>query len=195
MRYEYKCILILLKISLKPLYMVGIQIVCRLVKQKYLWLLKQQFSQQDFGPLSARQLSHILVKSQLHKIKCPGNLLNLGIYYIEIMAVQKILQKSHLLKQRIHLLIIRHICKLVTDLIYPFFHVKQSGKCVSQHSSYSHARLKNRVLVQIANLDILRPRHRALIGHQLSSHYVHKCRLALTIRTDKSYVLARKQPE
>mgnify|MGYP003159374411 CR=1 FL=1 len=76
MGYKYKRILVFLKVSLQPLYMVCIKVIRRLVKQKYLRLLKQKLCQKNLGSLSARQLRHILVKAELQQVKCPGNLLN-----------------------------------------------------------------------------------------------------------------------
>ena len=54
MGYKNKCILVLLKVSLEPLYMVCIKVIRRLVEQKYLRLFKQKLRQQDLGSLSAR---------------------------------------------------------------------------------------------------------------------------------------------
>ena len=155
--------------------MMSIQIVCRLIKQKDLRFLKQKFRQQNFCPLAARQFRHLLVKSQLQQVKCSGNLLNFGIYYIEVMAVQEILKKSHLLKQCIHLLLVRDISKLITYLIYPLLHIKQSGECILQNSAYGHARLQNCMLVKISDLHILCPCHSSLIRHKTACHYIHKC--------------------
>lgn len=44
MGYKYKRILVFLKVSLQPLYMVCIKVIRRLVEQKYLRLLKQSFA-------------------------------------------------------------------------------------------------------------------------------------------------------
>ena len=52
MGYKYKCVLVFLKISLKPLYMVCIKIIRRLIEQKYLRLLKQKLCQQNLSSLS-----------------------------------------------------------------------------------------------------------------------------------------------
>ena len=90
------------------------------------------------------------------------------------MAVQEILKKSHLLKKCIHLLLVGDLRQLITYLIYPLLHIEQSGERISQHSTYGHARLKNRVLIQIADFYILRPGHRTLIRHEAACHYIHE---------------------
>ena len=174
MGYKNKRILVFLKVSLEPLYMVCIKIICRLVEQKYLRLFKQKLRQQNLGSLSARQLSYILVQSKLQQVKCSGNLLNLRIYYIEVMAVQKILKKSHLLKKSVHLILVSDLRQLVTYLIYPLLHIEKSGERIHQHSAYGHARLKDRVLIQISDLHILRPGHCTLIRHETARHYIHE---------------------
>lgn len=67
MGYKNKRILVFLKVSLEPLYMVCIKIIRRLVEQKYLRLFKQKLRQQNLGSLSARQLSYILVQSSCNR--------------------------------------------------------------------------------------------------------------------------------
>ena len=52
MRYQYKCVLIILKISLKPLDMLLIKIVSRLIKKENVRLLKKQLSKQYLSSLS-----------------------------------------------------------------------------------------------------------------------------------------------
>ena len=44
MRYQYKCVLIILQISLKPLNMLLIKIVSRLIKKKDVRFFKKQLA-------------------------------------------------------------------------------------------------------------------------------------------------------
>ena len=53
MRYQYKCVLIVLQISLKPLNMLLIKIVSRLIKKKDVRFFKKQLSKQYLSSLSA----------------------------------------------------------------------------------------------------------------------------------------------
>ena len=52
-RYQYKCVLIVLQISLKPLNMLLIKIVSRLIKKKDVRFFKKQLSKQYLSSLSA----------------------------------------------------------------------------------------------------------------------------------------------
>ena len=51
-RYQYKCVLIILKVPLKPLDMLLIKIVSRLVKKQNVRLLKKQLSKQYLSSLT-----------------------------------------------------------------------------------------------------------------------------------------------
>ena len=95
--------------------MLYIQIVCRLVEEQDIRLLKKKFSEEDLRSLSAGELVNVLVKTDLVEAEGASDLLHLGVDNVEIMCHQKILDRSQLLHHGVHLILgrISHLRMLV----------------------------------------------------------------------------------
>ena len=141
-----KGILIILKVPLQPLDMLYIQIVCRLVEEQDIRLLKKKFSEEDLRSLSAGELVNILVKSDLIETEGASDLLHFGVDNIEIMCHQKILDRSQLLHHGVHLILGR-ISHLRADVVHLLLHLKEEGKGTLKHVADRHTLLKHGMLV------------------------------------------------
>ena len=141
-----KSVLVILKIPLQPLDMLYIQIVCRLVEEQDIRLLKKKFSEEDLRSLSAGELVNVLVKTDLVEAEGASDLLHLGVDNVEIMCHQKILDRSQLLHHGVHLILGR-ISHLRADVVHLLLHLKEEGKGTLKHVADRHTLLKHGMLV------------------------------------------------
>ena len=141
-----KSVLVILKIPLQPLDMLYIQIVCRLVEEQDIRLLKKKFSEEDLRSLSAGELVNVLVKTDLVEAEGASDLLHLGVDNVEIMCHQKILDRSQLLHHGVHLILGR-ISHLRADVVHLLLHLKEEGKGTLKHIADRHTLLKHGMLV------------------------------------------------
>ena len=141
-----KSVLVILKIPLQPLDMLYIQVVCRLVEEQDIRLLKKKFSEEDLRSLSAGELVNVLVKTDLVEAEGASDLLHLGVDNIEIMCHQKILDRSQLLHHGVHLILGR-ISHLRADVVHLLLHLKEEGKGTLKHVADRHTLLKHGMLV------------------------------------------------
>lgn len=63
MRYQYECILIIVQVLLKPLDVLEVKIVRRLVKEQYCRVLEKELGEKNLSPLASAQLVYKAVKS------------------------------------------------------------------------------------------------------------------------------------
>ena len=126
--------------------MLYIQIVCRLVEEQDIRLLKKKFSEEDLRSLSAGELVNVLVKTDLVEAEGASDLLHLGVDNVEIMCHQKILDRSQLLHHGVHL-ILGHISHLRADVVHLLLHLKEEGKGTLKHVADRHTLLKHGMLV------------------------------------------------
>ena len=141
-----KSVLVILKIPLQPLDMLYIQIVCRLVEEQDIRLLKKKLSEEDLRSLSAGELVNVLVKTDLVEAEGASDLLHLGVDNVEIMCHQKILDRSQLLHHGVHLILGR-ISHLRADVVHLLLHLKEEGKGTLKHVADRHTLLKHGMLV------------------------------------------------
>ena len=141
-----KSVLVILKIPLQPLDMLYIQIVCRLVEEQDIRLLKKKFSEEDLRSLSAGELVNVLVKTDLVEAEGASDLLHLRVDNVEIMCHQKILDRSQLLHHGVHLILGR-ISHLRADVVHLLLHLKEEGKGTLKHVADRHTLLKHGMLV------------------------------------------------
>ena len=141
-----KSVLVILKIPLQPLDMLYIQIVCRLVEEQDIRLLKKKFSEEDLRSLSAGEFVNVLVKTDLVEAEGASDLLHLGVDNVEIMCHQKILDRSQLLHHGVHLILGR-ISHLRADVVHLLLHLKEEGKGTLKHVADRHTLLKHGMLV------------------------------------------------
>ena len=126
--------------------MLYIQIVCRLVEEQDIRLLKKQFSEKDLRSLSAGKLVNVLVKTDLVEAEGASDLLHLGVYNIEVMRHQKILDRSQFLHHGVHL-ILGGVSHLRADVVHLLLHLKEEGKGTLKHVADRHTLLKHGMLV------------------------------------------------
>ena len=110
------------------------------------------------------------------------------------MKCQFILDRSKFFHQPIHLV---RICgsQPVADLVHPFFFFEKRIKSGFQHLPDGHRLFQNRMLIQIACVDIFCPLYLSLIRHQFSGHDAHKCGLSFAVGAYKSDMFSLKKPE
>ena len=126
--------------------MLYIQIVCRLVEEQDIRLLKKKFSEEDLRSLSAGELVNVLVKTDLVEAEGASDLLHLGVDNVEIMCHQKILDRSQLLHHGVHLILGR-ISHLRADVVHLLLHLEEKRERTLKHIADRHTLLKHGMLV------------------------------------------------
>ena len=156
MRYEDKRVFIIIQIPFQPLNMNCIQIIGRLVQKQDVRLFQEKLSQQHLGTLSAGQLCHIPVQSDIRKPQGAPDLFHFRIDHIKIMGGQKLLDHAGLFHIVFHLFF-RSICHLFIHLVHLCFQIKQEAESRSQYVPDGHTFFQYRVLIQIPHPDIFCP--------------------------------------
>ena len=106
MRNQDKSIFIIVQITFQPFDMSLIQIVRRLVKQKDIRLFKQKLCHEHLGTLSAGELCHIPVQTDIHKAERTSDFLDFCIDQIEIMMIEQLLNRRGFFQETCHFFLI-----------------------------------------------------------------------------------------
>ena len=156
-----KGIFIVLQVALKPVNMLGIQVVGRLVQEQDVWFFQEELGQKNLGPLSTRQLSNICIHAIIHDTQSPRHLVNLGIQGIKVTTFQTVLEFTNLFHKGIHIgSLIRHGHVNVIDAA---FRLKELVKGGPQHIADRLALFQLGMLVQVTCGHIAGPFYLALI--------------------------------
>ena len=189
-----KRVFVVIQIPFQPFNVNCVQVICGLVQKQNIRLLQKKLCQKHLGPLTARQLCHIPVQPDVRKPQGAPHLFHLRVNQIKIMGGQELLNHSGLLHIIGHLLFgcLRH---LLVHLIHLRFQLKQKSEGRSQYIPDGHPLFQDRMLIQIAHPDILRPLNLSLIRLQFSGDNIHKRGFSLSVGPHQADMLSLQQPE
>ena len=123
-RYEHKSVLIVVEISFKPLYVLNVEIVSRLIEQQHVRLFKKELSEQDLSSLAAGKIGNVAIKPEVKQTERSCNFFYFRIYHVEVVDCEHILYDSQLFHILFHLLLVS-FCHFVADHVHSLFHFKK----------------------------------------------------------------------
>ena len=150
-----KGILIVLEIALKPINMLSIQVVGRLVQQQDIRLFKEKFSQKHLGSLTTWQRSYIRIHAKVHDTKGTRHFINLSIQGIKITTLQTVLKFTNFFHKSINIRsIFSHFHIEVIDTGFCF---EKLIKGCTENITHWLSFFQDRVLIQVTSSHILWP--------------------------------------
>ena len=182
MGHRYHRSPVLLQVSFKPLYALGIEMVRRLIEQQHIRLTEQQAAKGHPSPLSPAECRHHSIRRRT--VECVHRPFELGIDLPAIAMVDFLCQFTLPRDKRIHLLI-RH--RLREFHVHLFILLQQGHHfpyAFLHHLDYGLVRIHLRLLLQISHRISRSPDHLSLIGLLHARDYLHQSRFAGTVETD-----------
>ena len=167
------CSFVLLQVRLQPLYALCVQVVCRLVQEKHIRLLKKQSAQCNPSALSAGEVFYQCIGRRNHKgIHCA---LQFALQLPASKLVYLLCKFALTLYKLRHLIIREGLCKFCIYCIVLLHKVCNLFNPLFNYLFYSLLVIKYRLLLQITHSVSRGKDNLTLVRILYTCNYLKKC--------------------